>query len=205
MSGRKVVIRLAFAPLQARWLLPLLLALALPLAADQLTVSTVYPSPFVQYNSIMTTGAGGQNTLFQRFGGRLGIGTENPASLLAVVGKTVVGGNYVPPGAEPLNTAGLGSGLSMADRTSGGSRWALYPESNYMALWADGAIRFQIYEDGRMTLCQVIYYDGNNQTFCPASRPYVYQATDVNGYATGIYNNNPVGRFGYMTCCAITN
>lgn len=57
------------------------------LSSENLTLSTSYPAPVGVYGRVLTTGAGGQNTVLARDGGSVAIGGLTPAHKLHVQGR----------------------------------------------------------------------------------------------------------------------
>lgn len=67
------------------------------MGAETFTMTTYYPAPYGGYASLLTTG----QTLLARDGGKVGIGTSNPAALLDVAGNMRNTSTTLVPQAAP--------------------------------------------------------------------------------------------------------
>ena len=155
------------------WLVPMIGALA-----EDITVSTYYPSPRGIYQELRTM----NNTFLATLGGNVGIGTIAPNDRLAVVGALPAGfiatriQNTDATGYSALALGGADEGL-----VRGGATAPLF--TNQMALVTAGAIPVAFYTNS----VQRAVVDGNSgnvgiATAAPLSR------LDVNGgVAIGIY------------------
>jgi hypothetical protein len=87
--------------------------------AEDLAVTSYYPSPRGMYNTVRTTG----NTLLAQLGGRVGVGTAAPAVELEVNGTLratrFIGPGMLPQGAIVMFQGGCPAGFALAGDTVG--------------------------------------------------------------------------------------
>ena len=85
-------------------------------SAEDLTITTYYPSPYGSYNELSTA----SNTYLATTGGNVGIGTTVPAAKLEVYGSSKINGQ-----------------ITIADGTQGNGK-ILRSDANGLASWSTG-------------------------------------------------------------------
>jgi hypothetical protein len=119
----------------------LLAGIAAPLFSEDLTLTTIYPSPLGVYKSLISTGGDDEDTVLVRDGGKLGVGTDKPNEKLHVEGNARVSGGRLLLGRVD------GFDIGLLDKAG---LWSYRAASDFTELFVGGKARLRVTDQGRV-------------------------------------------------------